>query len=125
MKKVSGNQTGLKKLPKTVRNKMGYMNKGGVAKKPAKMMAGGMAKKKPVVGYKAGGDTTTKKSTMDKVGYDYPANMGRVLNKLVSGILRPLVPVSVYRALKKDAIKKAIANELNSNSTKTKKSGPK
>ena len=27
---------GLKKLPKTVRNKMGYMNKGGMTKKKAK-----------------------------------------------------------------------------------------
>ena len=35
---------GLKKLPKAVRNKMGYMKAGGMAKK--KMMGGGMAKKK-------------------------------------------------------------------------------
>jgi len=33
MKKPTG---GLKKLPKDVRNKMGYMNKGGMAKKKAK-----------------------------------------------------------------------------------------
>jgi len=35
---------GLKKLPTAVRNKMGYMKAGGMAKK--KMMYGGMAKKK-------------------------------------------------------------------------------
>jgi len=35
---------GLKKLPAAVRNKMGYMKAGGMAKK--KMMYGGMAKKK-------------------------------------------------------------------------------
>ena len=35
---------GLKKLPKAVRNKMGYMKAGGMVKK--KMMYGGMAKKK-------------------------------------------------------------------------------
>ena len=34
---------GLKKLPKAVRNKMGYMKAGGMAKK--KMMGGGMPKK--------------------------------------------------------------------------------
>jgi len=33
MKKPTG---GLKKLPTAVRNKMGYMNKGGMAKKKAK-----------------------------------------------------------------------------------------
>ena len=35
-KKPSPNQTGLKKLPTTVRNKMGYMNKGGMVKKKGK-----------------------------------------------------------------------------------------
>ena len=35
---------GLKKLPTAVRNKMGYMKAGGMAKK--KMMYGGMAKKR-------------------------------------------------------------------------------
>ena len=43
---------GLKKLPTAVRNKMGYMKAGGMAKK--KMMYGGMAKKKSM-GYEAGG----------------------------------------------------------------------
>ena len=33
MKKPSDDQKGLKKLPKAVRNKMGYMAKGGMAKK--------------------------------------------------------------------------------------------
>ena len=35
-KKPSATQAGLKKLPTAVRNKMGYMNKGGMAKKKAK-----------------------------------------------------------------------------------------
>ena len=39
---------GLKKLPTAVRNKMGYMKAGGMAKK--KMMGGGMAKKKMMYG---------------------------------------------------------------------------
>ena len=36
MEKPAANQKGLKKLPKAVRNKMGFMNKGGMAKKKAK-----------------------------------------------------------------------------------------
>ncbi len=36
--KPTANQTGLKKLPTTVRNKMGYMYGGGMAKKPRKSM---------------------------------------------------------------------------------------
>jgi len=35
-KKPSATQAGLKKLPTAVRNKMGYMNKGGMAKKKVK-----------------------------------------------------------------------------------------
>ena len=35
-KKPAANQKGLKKLPKAVRNKMGFMNKGGMAKKKVK-----------------------------------------------------------------------------------------
>ena len=35
-KKPAANQKGLKKLPTAVRNKMGFMNKGGMAKKKAK-----------------------------------------------------------------------------------------
>jgi hypothetical protein len=46
LKTPSGNQTGLKKLPKEVRNKMGYMYKGGMTKpkKTMKMNKGGYAK---------------------------------------------------------------------------------
>ena len=50
---------GLKKLPKAVRNKMGYMNKGGMAKKKAKY--GGMAKKKPATKMMYGGMAKKKK----------------------------------------------------------------
>lgn len=75
MKTPGANQKGLKKLPKEIRNKMGYMNKGGMAApkfktcpgcptpakctaagkclKKAGMYGGGMAKKK--TGYNKGG----------------------------------------------------------------------
>mgnify|MGYP003149340297 CR=1 FL=1 len=36
LKKPTAGQVGLKKLPTAVRNKMGYMNKGGAAKKKKK-----------------------------------------------------------------------------------------
>ena len=36
LKKPTPEQTGLKKLPTAVRNKMGYMNKGGMVKKKGK-----------------------------------------------------------------------------------------
>jgi hypothetical protein len=42
LKKPTENQKGLKKLPENVRNKMGYMNKGGMAMKKIKMAKGGM-----------------------------------------------------------------------------------
>ena len=56
LKKPAANQTGLKKLPTTVRNKMGYAQKGGMMKKKG-MARGGMKKK----GYAMGGMRTTYK----------------------------------------------------------------
>jgi len=44
MKAVPESNTGLSKLPEGVRNKMGYMNKGGMAKKKG-YAKGGMKKK--------------------------------------------------------------------------------
>jgi len=49
LKKPTPSQKGLKKLPSSIRNKMGYLNKGGVAKKANKGMhiiTIGSAKKK-------------------------------------------------------------------------------
>jgi len=49
LKKTTPKQTGLKKLPTSVRTKMGYMSKGGVPKKANKGMliiTIGSAKKK-------------------------------------------------------------------------------
>ena len=43
LKKPASDQTGLKKLPTAVRNKMGYMSKGGMAKKRMGYYHGGMA----------------------------------------------------------------------------------
>ncbi len=40
LKNVPTTKTGLKKLPTTVRNKMGYMNKGGMVKKKGKKQYG-------------------------------------------------------------------------------------
>ena len=51
MKKVPAKNKGLKKLPKAVRNKMGFMKNGGKVKKKKGYKAGGKVKK----GYKLGG----------------------------------------------------------------------
>ena len=50
LKKVPAKNKGLKKLPTAVRNKMGFMKKGGMTKKKG-MARGGMKKK----GYAKGG----------------------------------------------------------------------
>ena len=42
LKTPGANQKGLKKLPKAVRNKMGYMNKGGMPKKKGYAKGGKM-----------------------------------------------------------------------------------
>jgi hypothetical protein len=51
LKKAPEDNTGLKKLPKEVRNKMGYMAKGGMMKSKGYAKGGAMKTK----GYKAGG----------------------------------------------------------------------
>ena len=76
MKKVPMGNKGLSKLPSKVRNKMGYMNKGGVVPKGMHRMPdgtmmkdsdhkgmayGGMAKKKPVAKMMGGGMAKKKK----------------------------------------------------------------
>ena len=78
-RKPAASQKGLKKLPTAVRNKMGYMKAGGMAKKKMmgggmpkkdhgkagsygkKMMGGGMAKKKPTAKMMYGGMAKKKK----------------------------------------------------------------
>jgi len=55
LKKPTAKQAGVKKLPKDVRNKMGYMKDGGKVKKKG-YAKGGMMKKK---GYAKGGKVMT------------------------------------------------------------------
>ena len=57
LKAPSANQTGLKKLPESVRNKMGYMNEGGMPKKKKGMAKGGANMKKKA--YAKGGTVAT------------------------------------------------------------------
>jgi|TARA_Y100000015_G_scaffold38038_1_gene40574 hypothetical protein len=57
LKAPSTNQTGLKKLPESVRNKMGYMNKGGMPKKKKGYAMGGANMKKKA--YAKGGTVAT------------------------------------------------------------------
>ena len=44
LKAPTANQKGLKKLPKAVRNKMGYMNKGGMSMKKKGYAGGGLTR---------------------------------------------------------------------------------
>jgi len=76
MKQPTEDQTGLKKLPKSVRNKMGYMKNGGKVKAKGMAMGGkvkakgmamggkvkskGMAMGGKVMGYKNGGAVMVK-----------------------------------------------------------------
>ena len=57
LKTPSASQTGLKKLPTPVRNKMGYMNEGGMPKKKKGMAKGGANMKKKA--YAKGGTVAT------------------------------------------------------------------
>tara|TARA_X000001388_G_scaffold70120_1_gene59059 strand:+ start:1068 stop:1463 length:396 start_codon:yes stop_codon:yes gene_type:complete len=61
LKKPNSAQAGLKKLPESVRNKMGFMAKGGMPKKKTGMGHGGMSKKKTGMMY--GGMMPKKKKT--------------------------------------------------------------
>jgi len=58
LKQATDDQVGLQKLPKTARNKMGYMKAGGMTTKGG-MKGGGMMKTK---GYSKGGAMNTKGS---------------------------------------------------------------
>ena len=63
MKKVPAKNKGLKKLPKAVRNKMGFMKNGGKVKKKKGYKAGGKVKK----GYKLGGAIKAIKANPKKM----------------------------------------------------------
>ena len=56
LKEIPEGKPGLAKLPEAVRNKMGYMQMGGMVKDSiASMMGGGMAMKKDMMSYQKGG----------------------------------------------------------------------
>ena len=77
LKKPAAGQTGLKKLPSSVRNKMGYAKKGGSMKKKKGYAMGGVMKKK---GMAAGG--LKKYGTVYRSGGSVPGKMyGSVDNK--------------------------------------------
>jgi len=76
LKAPSASNTGLKKLPTEVRNKMGYMNKGGMPKKKGYAMGGANMKKKA---YAKGG-----KVAMYNVG-----GMVKSSGEINTGIARP------------------------------------
>ena len=66
LKEPSANQVGLKKLPTSVRNKMGYMKEGGAAMYKKGYAAGGAAMKKKMMA--GGGATSDYDITQRKYG---------------------------------------------------------
>jgi len=74
MKKVNAKKNpGLAKLPKKVRNSMGYMKNGGKAMKPKGMKMGGKTMKPK--GMKMGGATSMKPKGMKMGGAMKPKGM--------------------------------------------------
>tara|TARA_R100001510_G_scaffold45019_1_gene41623 strand:- start:1744 stop:2133 length:390 start_codon:yes stop_codon:yes gene_type:complete len=63
LKKPNPSQAGLKKLPESVRNKMGFMATGGMPKKKTGMMYGGMMPAKKKTSMMGGGMMPKKKRT--------------------------------------------------------------
>jgi hypothetical protein len=71
LKAVPEGNPGLGKLPEMVRNRMGYMQEGGMVDDSLMgMMGGGMAKKKKMMGYQEGGDVMLPPQPMDPLQID-------------------------------------------------------
>ena len=68
LKKPTAKQVGVKKLPEKVRNKMGYLNKGGTMKKSKMMNKGGASMKKKTKYMSKGGASMKKTKYMSRGG---------------------------------------------------------
>ena len=83
LKQPKPNQKGLKKLPKNVRNKMGFMKDGGMAMKKKGMAKGGMAMKKKGMA-KGGAVGGVKKKAYAKGGKVMTFNVGGMVKSIVN-----------------------------------------
>jgi len=139
LKAPTANQTGLKKLPTSVRNKMGYMKSGGVStkKKTAKnkkkdkgimvvSISVGKLKKKPTKGkkkvYARAGTSVSKdmlanpqKVKSQKITTTSAANRGKSLMAVVSAAIKANKPTFTYKG--KTYNTKLVKDKLNKSKT--------
>ena len=140
LKETTPSQTGLKKLPKSVRNTMGYMKSGGVstkkktAKKKKKDTKGimvvsisvGKMKKKPTKGkkkvYARAGASVSKdmlanpqKVSSQKITTSSAANRGKSLMAVVSVAIKSNKPTFTYKG--KTYNTKLVKDKLNKSKT--------
>jgi|TARA_R110000796_G_scaffold53986_2_gene126424 hypothetical protein len=138
LKETTPSQTGLKKLPKSVRNTMGYMKSGGVStKKKAKKkkdtkgimvvsISVGKLKKKPTKGkkkvYANKGVSVSRdlmanpqKVSSQKINSDSAANRGKSLMAIVSAAIKSNKPTFTYKG--KTYNTKLVKDKLNKSKT--------
>ena len=91
LKEIPEGKPGLAKLPEAVRNKMGYMQMGGMVKDSiASMMGGGMAMKKDMMSYQKGGmvddpleiDMRMRSGNVQAIGVARPSSEKGILKEL-------------------------------------------
>ncbi len=91
LKDIPEGNPGLAKLPEMVRNKMGYMEDGGMVKDSiASMMGGGMAMNKDMMGYQKGGmvddpleiDMRMRSNNVQAIGLRKPDSEEKILRDL-------------------------------------------
>ena len=112
LKKPTPSQKGLKKLPSSIRNKMGYLNKGGVPKKANKGMliiTIGAAKKKKTdkkkkvvkayAGMSVSRDMATNPQSVksQKQASNSAANRGKGLMTILTAAIKGNKPTFVYK----------------------------
>ena len=133
LKKPTPSQKGLKKLPSSIRNKMGYLNKGGVPKKANKGMliiTIGAAKKKKTdkkkkvvkayAGMSVSRDMATNPQSVksQKQDSNSAANRGKGLMTILTAAIKGNKPTFVYKGKTYDtqAVKDKLAKQKTASS---------
>jgi len=133
LKKPTPSQKGLKKLPSSIRNKMGYLSKGGVPKKANKGMliiTIGAAKKKKTdkkkkvvkayAGMSVSRDMATNPQSVksQKQASNSAANRGKGLMTILTAAIKGNKPTFVYKGKTYDtqAVKDKLAKQKTASS---------
>jgi len=133
LKKPTPSQKGLKKLPSSIRNKMGYLNKGGVPKKANKGMliiTIGSAKKKKTdkkkkvvkayAGMSVGRDMAANKQSVasQKQVSNSAANRGKGLMTILTAAIKANKPTFTYKGKTYDTklVKEKLAKQKTASS---------